>query len=62
MTDSLASLACDDPAKALVMAHLRQLVAGGAATWEPLDNGDVELSFAGGGTFLLTHTAVVRLL
>ena len=50
-----------DPDKALVMTAIGQLVADGHAEWTMLDDGDVELSFNSGGTFLLAERVVIRL-
>ena len=44
-----------DPAKALVMTYFGQLVADGYAEWDMLDNGDIELRFNTGETFLLAE-------
>jgi len=49
-----------DP-KTLVMAHLRQLVAGGYAEWHVLENGDIRLRLLTGETYLLAKTTVTRI-
>jgi DNA alkylation damage repair protein AlkB len=41
----------DDPAKALVMSHLRRLVRNGFAVWVALSNGDVESTLSSGEVF-----------
>jgi hypothetical protein len=51
-----------DPAKALVIAHLGVLVSDGFAEWSPLDNGNVELRFFSGETFLLAASSVTRII
>lgn len=51
-----------DPAKALVIAHLEVLVSDGFAEWSPLDNGEVELRFFSGETFLLGASSVTRII
>ncbi|MEZ2132140.1 MULTISPECIES: hypothetical protein [unclassified Sinorhizobium] len=50
-----------DPAKALVMACFDQIVADGFAEWMMLDNGDIQLRFNTGETFVLTETVIIRL-
>jgi hypothetical protein len=51
----------NDPAKALVMRYIRRLIANGSAEWTLFDNGDIQLSFNTGETFLLADRAIVRL-
>ena len=43
------------------MQHLGQLVTDGLAEWNMLDNGDIELRFNTGETFLLAETVLIRL-
>jgi hypothetical protein len=43
------------------MTAIGQLVAGGHAQWAMLDDGDVELCFKSGETFLLAERVVIRL-
>jgi hypothetical protein len=43
------------------MISIGQLVADGYAEWAMLDNGDIQLSFSTGETFLLTERAIIRL-
>jgi hypothetical protein len=50
-----------NPDKALVMTAIGQLVADGHAEWTMLDDGDVELNFNSGETFLLAERVVIRL-
>jgi hypothetical protein len=50
-----------DRAKARVMKHLGQLVADGFAQWNMLDNGEIQLRFNTGETFLLAETGIIRL-
>lgn len=59
--DAIVGLTYADPAKAFVMKYFGQLVADGFATWELRDNGDVELRFTSGETFLLAEKVIVRL-
>lgn len=57
----IVALAGDNPDKALVMAHIGQLVADGFAAWEERDNGEIEVRFASGETYLLAETTILRL-
>lgn len=49
-----------DPAKALVMAAISELVSRGHAQWRILQSGDVELRLASGEVFLLGGQSVTR--
>ena len=49
-----------DPAKALVMSYICQLIANGSPEWTLLDNGDIQLSFNTGETFLLAERVLIR--
>ncbi len=49
-----------DPAKALVMSSIGELVTRGHAEWRTLRNGDVELRLATGEVFLLGDQSVTR--
>jgi hypothetical protein len=49
-----------DPAKALVMAYLSRLVAGGLADWNRIDSGDVKLELHSGETFILSDETILR--
>jgi len=62
MPDSPRGRVAVDPAKALVMSHIGQLVSDGYAEWSLLDNGDVELRFLSGEVFLLADTTITRLI
>ena len=62
MPESLTGRFAVDPAKALVMSHIGQLVSDGYAEWSLLDNGDVELRFLSGEIFLLADTTITRLI
>lgn len=62
MLDSLTGRFAADPAKALVMSHIGQLVSDGYAEWSLLDNGDVELRFLSGEVFLLADTTITRVI
>lgn len=57
----VVALAQSNPDKALVMAHIGQLVADGFAAWETLDTGEIEVRFASGETYLLAETTILRL-
>jgi hypothetical protein len=60
-SDAIAEFVHADPAKALVMTRIGQLVTDGHAQWTMLDDGDIELSFNSGETFLLAERGIVRL-
>ena len=60
-SDAIASLFHADPAKALVMTYVRRLVVDGYAEWDMLENGDIQLSFQTGETFLLARTMIIRI-
>jgi len=60
--DTLAGRFDADPAKALVMSHIGQLVSGGDAEWNLLDNRDVELRFLSGEIFLLADNSITRII
>lgn len=59
--DALVALAQDNPDKALVMRYIGQLVADGYAEWAMLDNGEIEVRFTSGETYLLAETTILRL-
>jgi hypothetical protein len=59
--NELVALAKDNPDKALVMTYIGRLVAGGFAEWEMLENGEVELRFNSGETYLLAETTILRI-
>jgi hypothetical protein len=59
--DAIAGLVHPDPAKALVMTYVGKLVSDGCAEWHMLENGDIQLRFRTGETFLLAETMVVRM-
>jgi hypothetical protein len=50
-----------NPAKALVMSYVSQLVADGYADWDMLENGVVRLRCRTGETFLLGETTIIRI-
>lgn len=58
---ALAALAQDNPDKALVMTYIVQLVADGDAEWDVFGNGEVEVRFTSGETYLLSETTILRL-
>jgi hypothetical protein len=60
-SDAIARLMHDNPAKALVMTHLRRLVSGGAAEWHMLETGDIRFRLLTGETYLLSKTTVIRI-
>ena len=60
-SDGIASLFHADPAKALVMTYVRRLVVDGYAEWDVLENGDIQLRFHTGETFLLARTMIIRI-
>jgi len=62
MPESLTGRFAVDPAKALVMSHIGQLVSDGYAEWSLLDNGDVELRFLSGEVFVLADTTITRVI
>ncbi|TAN00714.1 MAG: hypothetical protein EPN45_14025 [Rhizobiaceae bacterium] len=59
--DALVALAQDNRDKALVMKYIGQLVADGYANWAMLDNGEVEVRFTSGETYLLAESTILRL-
>ena len=59
--DATAALSHADPAKALLMGAIGEFVADGHAEWDLLANGDIQLRFNTGETFLLTQAVVIRL-
>ncbi len=59
--DALVTLTYDDPDKAFVMEYIGQLVADGYANWTMLDNGEVEVRFTSGETYLLAESTILRL-
>jgi hypothetical protein len=60
-SDAIAGLVHADPAKALVMAYFRRLVADGHAEWRMLENGDIQLRLHTGEIFLLAKTMITRI-
>ena len=60
-SDAIARLVRHDPAKTLVMTHLRRLVSDGLAEWHMLENGDIRLRLLTGQTYLLRKTTVIRI-
>jgi hypothetical protein len=61
VSQSINGLFLADPAKALVMTCIGRFVADGFAEWNLLDNGDIQLRFNTGETFLVTKRVIVRL-
>jgi hypothetical protein len=60
-SDAIAGLFHADPAKALVMTYVRRLVVDGYAEWDVLENGDIQLRFQTGETFLLARKMIIRI-
>jgi hypothetical protein len=60
--DNIADRFYGDPAKALVMAHIGQVVRDGHAEWTMLDSGDIELRFRSGEVFLLADATMTRVI
>lgn len=60
-SDVIAGLIHADPAKTLVMNFIAQLVAEGFAEWEMLNDGDIELRFNTGETFVLAEKVIIRM-
>lgn len=58
--DAIAGLFRSDPANALVMTYVRRIVVDGYAECDVLGNGNIQLSFQTGETFLLTRTMIIR--
>jgi hypothetical protein len=58
--DAITPLFNADPAKALVMKYIGQLVADGFAELIMPANGDIQLRFNTGETFLLAETVIIR--
>jgi hypothetical protein len=58
--DTLVEHARGNPEKALVMTYIGGLVSSGFAELQPLDNGEFELRFTSGETFLLAETTILR--
>jgi hypothetical protein len=61
MPDAIGGLVHANSAKALVMKYIGQLVADDFAEWEMLDDGEIQLRFHTGETFLLAETVIIRL-
>lgn len=59
--DAFVALAGNNPDKVLVMAYIAQLVTDGFAVWKMHDNGEVEVRFTSGETYLLAETTILRL-
>ncbi len=51
----------EEPAKALVMDYIAQIVAAGLAEWDTLRSGDVWVRFRTGESFLLSEGTITRL-
>jgi hypothetical protein len=60
MADATANVVHPDMAKAFVTSHIGRLVADGYAGWDVLTNGDIEVHFHMGETFILAEAAITR--
>ena len=58
--DAVVALAKDNPDKVLVVTYIRRLVADGFAAWDVLDNGDIEVRFTSGESYLLGENTILR--
>lgn len=58
---ALVALAQGNLDKALIMTYIGRLVADGYAAWDILDNGEIEVRFMSGETYLLAETTILRL-
>ena len=58
--DLIAGHSEADADKARVLAHIGALVADGLAVWEIGGNGDIEVRFSSGETYLLAETTILR--
>jgi hypothetical protein len=56
--DATSGLVDTNSARALVMSHIRQLVADGHAEWDRRENGDIHLRLQTGETFLLADMII----
>ncbi|RJS17041.1 hypothetical protein DRW03_28670 [Corallococcus sp. H22C18031201] len=61
MVAMLTARAMGDPDKAAVIACIGQLVLDGAAVWDLLEDGDVEVHLASGEVYLLQERAALRI-
>ena len=58
---AVAALVQSDPAKVKVMSYCRQLVTGGFAEWQTLDDGAIRLQLITGETYLLEQATITRI-
>lgn len=56
----LVGLAQNNPDKELVMKYIGQLMVAGHVEVELLDNGEVEVRFASGETYILAEATILR--
>jgi hypothetical protein len=61
VANKVAGMIFGDPAKALVMSYVRQLVADGHAEWDLLANGEIEVRFRTGDSFIFGETTIIRI-
>ena len=61
VANKVAGMIFGDPAKALVMSYVRQLVADGHAEWDLLANGEIEVRFRMGDSFIFGETTIIRI-
>ena len=59
--DAVAALAAGNPDRELVLSHVARMVADGLAAWNIFDNGEIEVRFNTGETFIFAETTVLRL-
>jgi hypothetical protein len=59
--NTAAGLVHADAAKAFVTRYIGRLVADGYAEWDVLTNGDVEVRFHTGETFILAEAVIIRI-
>jgi hypothetical protein len=61
VANKVAGMIFGDPAKAIVMSYVRQLVADGHAEWDLLANGEIEVRFRTGDSFIFGETTIIRI-
>jgi hypothetical protein len=60
-SEAIAGFVDADPAKALVIAYFRRVVADGYAQWHRRENGDIQFRLYTGETYLLAKTMIIRI-
>jgi hypothetical protein len=61
VANKVAGMIFGDPAKAIVMSYVRQLVADDHAEWDLLANGEIEVRFRTGDSFIFGETTIIRI-